>query len=191
MTINEDYDYIIRIIQFLDSQFAIRFFITSKDFDVLYRWWEKRIPFAVVSEALRQVVKNRLEKKKPIVTFSIFSHAVRYNYQSFLNLQVGKERSEPPDENVEIQKYLTNYPKALDSLRSDFGTLCIEFMQNHKADPAPFYEKLLAHFHDDAEMGAKCEWFLKNLAPRLRNPEIERKYRLNYLLHKFSIPSFD
>ena len=64
MAANDDYDYIIKVIQYLDRQFAIRFFISSKDFDVLYRWWEKRIPFAVVSEALRRVVERRSAEKK-------------------------------------------------------------------------------------------------------------------------------
>jgi hypothetical protein len=191
MDANEDYDYIIKIIQYLDRQFNIRFFISSKDFDVLYRWWEKRIPYSVVSESLRQVVERRLRKKKPLVSFSIFSQEVRYNYQSFLSLHVGRERIELQEEHDEINTFLRNYPAALDSLRSDFGALCFEYLQNNKADPGPFYEKLLTHFQNDAELNTKSEWFLKNLAPPLRSPEIEKKYCLNYLLHKFSIPNFD
>ena len=191
MAVNDDYDYIIKVIQYLDRQFNINFFISSKDFDVLYRWWEKRIPFAVVSEALRRVVECRLLKKKPIISFSVFSHEVRLNYQSFLSLNVGRERSEPRDEHGEIKAFLTEFPAALDFLKVDFARLGAEYMQNNVADAGPIHEKLLRHFQDDAELNAKCAWFLKNIAPDLRRPEIEKKYRLNYLLHKFAIPSFD
>ena len=191
MAVNEDYDYIIRIIQFLDRQFAIHFFISSKDFDVLYRWWEKRIPFAVVSEALRRVVDRRLLKNRPITSFSVFSHEVRLDYQSFLSLNVGRERNETRDAFDEIKAFLTNFPEALNFLKDDFARLGAEYMQNNQADAGSVYEKLLIHFQNDAELNAKCAWFLKNLAPDLRLPEIEKKYRLNYLLHKFAIPGFD
>ena len=52
-------------------------------------------------------------------------------------------------------------------------------------------EKLLAHFSADPELNAKSAWFLQNLSPHLRQPEIERKYRLNYLAGKFAIPALD
>jgi hypothetical protein len=209
MNAGGDYDYIIRIIQFLDSQFAIRFFISSKDFDVLYRWWEKRIPFSVVSEALRRVVERRLDKGKPVASFSVFSHEVRLNYRSFLSLNVGRERKDESEEQGEIKAFLAGFPDALDFLKADFTRLGVEYMQKSAVlrgqtdqfrqdrqkigavDAGPVYEKLLRHFQEDAELNAKCAWFLNNLAPDLRRPEIEKKYRLNYLLHKFSIPAFD
>lgn len=191
MAANDDYGYIIKVIQYLDRQFNIHFFISSKDFDVLYRWWEKRIPFAVVSEALRRVVERRLLKKKPVISFAVFSHEVRLDYQSFLSLNVGRERSEPQAEPDEIKAFLTEFPAALDFLKADFARLGAERMQNGAALRGPVHEKLLRHFQDDSELNAKCAWFLKNLAPELRRPEIEKKYRLNYLLHKFAIPSFD
>ncbi len=69
----EDFDYIIRIIQFLDLHHGIRFFISSKDFDILYRWWEKRIPAAVIRESLDRVVeRSRFAEKTP-------SHAFRFS----------------------------------------------------------------------------------------------------------------
>jgi hypothetical protein len=194
MVANEDYDYIIRIIQFLDRQFAIRFFITSKDFDVLYRWWEKRIPFSVVSEALRRVVERRLSRNKPVASFSVFSRDVRLDYQSFLSLNVGRERTDTREEHGEIKTFLSRFPEALNFLKADFVRLGAEHIQNGAVlggQTDPVYEKLLRHFQNDSELNAKCEWFLNHLAPDLRRPEIEKKYRLNYLLHKFAIPGFD
>jgi hypothetical protein len=187
----DDYDYIIRIIQFLDAQFAIRFFISSKDFDVLYRWWEKRIPYGVVSAALRRVVERRQLSGKPVASFSVFSREVRLDYQSFLSLSVGRERSEPREEHGEIRSFLSKFPAALDFIRDDLARLAEEYMQNGITDSGPIHEKLLDHFKDDDELNAKCAWFMNNLAPGLRRPEIEKKYRLNYLLHKFAVPSFE
>jgi hypothetical protein len=191
MAVNDDYDYIIKIIQYLDRQFNIRFFISSKDFDVLYRWWEKRIPFTEVSAALRRVAERHLLKNKPIISFSVFSREVRLGYQSFLSLNVGRGRNESQDEYSEIKTFLSKFPEALDFLKNDFAGLGAEYIKNGAADAGPVHEKLLRHFQNDAELNAKCAWFLKNIAPDLRSPEIEKKYRLNYLLHKFSIPGFD
>ena len=187
----DDYDYIIRVIQFLDRQFAIRFFISSKDFDVLYRWWEKRIPFNVVSDALRRVVERRLATGKPIASFSVFSREVRLGYQSFLGLNVGRERGESREEHGEIKSFLSRFPEVLGFIKDDFEKLAAGYLQTGAVDAGPLHEKLLGHFQDDAELNAKCAWFLNNLAPGLRRPEIEKKYRLNYLLHKFAIPSFE
>ena len=191
MSGSDDYDYIIRIIQYLDRQFAIRFFISSKDFDVLYRWWEKRIPFAVICGSLRRVIERRSPLKPPIASFSVFSREVRLDYQSFLNLSIGRERGELREERDEVKAFLGKFPEPLEFLRSDFERLGEEYARNGVADAGPVHEKLLRHFRDDAELCAKCEGFMKNLAPALRRPEIEDKYRLNYLLHKFAIPSFE
>jgi hypothetical protein len=188
---SDDYDYIIRIIQFLDRQFAIHFFISSKDFDILYRWWEKRIPYAVVTGALRRVVERRSPQKPPIASFSVFSHEVRRDYQSFLNLSIGSERGELRKERDPVKAFLEKLPEPLDFLKDDFERLGAEYARDGRADAGPLHEKLLLHFRDDTELNAKCDWFMKNLAPALRRPEIGEKYRLNYLLHKFAIPSFD
>jgi hypothetical protein len=191
MSGGDDYDYIIRIIQFLDRQFAIRFFISSKDFDILYHWWEKRIPYSVIREALGRVVERRLARGKPVTSFSAFSHDVRRDHQSFLSLNVGRARGEPLDEDGEIKTFLSKFPVALDFIKADFAGLGAEYMQTGAAGAGLIYEKLLTHFQNDVELNAKCECFMENLAPQLRRPEIEKKYRLNYLLHKFAIPSFD
>jgi len=191
MKAGDDYDYIIRIIQFLDQQFAIRFFISSKDFDVLYRWWEKRIPFRVVSQSLRRVVARRQDKKKPITSFAAFSHDVRLDYQSYLSLNIGRVQGGEKDEHDAITAFMRRLPAALDFMKRDFERLAADAMKHEKVDFGPLHEKLLDHFRDDAELDAQCACFMQNLAPVLRRPEIERKYRLNYILHRFSIPSFD
>ncbi|HSQ35969.1 MAG TPA: hypothetical protein VLQ89_08260 [Candidatus Binatia bacterium] len=191
MAAHDDYDYIIRIIQYLDRQFAIRFFISSKDFDVLYHWWEKRIPFAVVSGSLQRVVERRRARGKPVASFSVFSRDVRLDYQSFMTLNIGGARSEAGDGHGGIKAFLSHLPDALCFLKDDLEKLGADAVQGRAPDAGPLHEKLLEHFKEDAELNAKCAWFLKNLAPDLRRPEIEKKYRLNYLLHKFAVPGFE
>ncbi len=188
---DEDFDYIIRIIQYLDQRHGIRFFISSKDFDVLYRWWEKRIPAAVIRESLDRVVARSQARQRPPVHFTAFSNEVRKNYQSFLDLSIGRERSEPADEHAEIRNFLAKFPPDLAFMRSDFETLFSRLLQDEEIDPQALHEKLLGHFLNDGELNAKSAWFLQNLSPHLRRPEIERKYRLNYLLGKFAIPTLD
>ncbi len=189
--VGKDFDYIIRIIQYLDQRYGIRFFISSSDFDLLYRWWEKRIPDAVIRESLDRVVERRRSRSKPLAHFAAFSNEVRRNYQSFLNMSIGRERSENGDEHAEIRNFLAQYPPALEFMRSDFETLFSRRLQGGPIDPRPLQEKLLAHFMNDNELNAKSAWFLQNLSPHLRRPEIEQKYRLNYLLGKFAVPAFD
>jgi len=187
----EDFDYIIRIIQYLDQRYGIRFFISSKDFDLLYRWWEKRIPSKVIRESLDRVVERSRSRQKPLVHFTAFSGEVRRNYQSFLDLGIGRERPEAADEHAGIHNFLCQFPPQLEFMRSDLETLFSGLLQGKAIDAKPLQEKLLAHFQEDNELNAKSAWFLQNLSPHLRRPEIERKYRLNYLLGKFAIPAFN
>jgi hypothetical protein len=186
-----DYDYIIRIIQYLDQRHGIHFFINSRDFDVLYRWWEKRIPEPLIREALDRVVERCRRLKKPLGRFSVFSSEVRRDYRSFLSLDIGSQRSEPGDEHAEIRNFLAQFPPPLEFMKEDFAGLFAKVMRGEAHDPGPLQEKLLAHFREDNELNAKTAWFLKNIAPAMRKPDIERKYRLNYLAGRFAIPPLE
>lgn len=186
-----DHGYIIRIIQYLDLRHGIRFFIGSRDFDILYRWWEKRIPEAVVREALDRVVERSRRRRKPLEHISAFSNEVRRDFRSFLALDIGRQRSEAADEHAGIKEFLAQFPPQLGFMREDFAIFFARMMDGTPQDPGPLQEKLLAHFLADGELNAKTAWFLNNISPAMRKPEIERKYRLNYLLGRFAIPALD
>ena len=186
-----DHDYIVRVIQYLDERHHIRFFITSKDFDVLYRWWEKGIPPAVIREAVDRVVERGRRRQRPPARFSAFAYEVRKGYQSFLSLGAGASRPEPQDPFAAVDRFLALLPPELEFASAEIATLFAAQRRGEAVDAAALEEKLLERFRDDSELNAKAGWFLKNLAPALRRPEIERRYRLNYLWGKFGIPPLD
>jgi hypothetical protein len=82
-------------------------------------------------------------------------------------------------------------PVELEFARSDLAAAFQRLREGGAAEAGPLEEKLLAHFAADAELNAKAAWFLDNLAPALRRPEIERRYRLNYLMGKFAMPPLE
>jgi hypothetical protein len=195
---NKDYDYVVRIVQYLDNKHGISFFITPKDFDTLYRWWEKRIPIRIVKDSITAVVERWQDKNRTISRFSSFKYEVRKNFEAFLQLSVGgetdgnKETSvEPETPLTEMETFLENFPEPLNELKGEFEALHTCMKNNEPVEPTVLYEKLTVMFTDDGELNLKTELFIKNLAPELRKPEIEQRYRLNYLINKFRIPDFE
>jgi hypothetical protein len=107
-----DYDYIIRIIQYLDYHFGIYFIITTRDFDILFRWWEKQIPLEVITDSIRNVVLRWQVKKKSINGFSNFSYEVKKNFRLFMELNVGDSQRTEKNELYDIQQFLKTFPRA-------------------------------------------------------------------------------
>lgn len=186
-----DHDFIIRVIQYLDARHGIRFFINSKDFDVLYHWWEKGIPQPVLRDAIDRVVERGRRRLNPPARFSAFRYEVRKGYQSFLSLQAGGQRPEPVDPSASAARFLAKLPPELEFAREELAGFFAARLRGETSDAGPLEEKLMERFRDDGELNAKAAWFLKNLAPALRRPEIERRYRLNYLWGKFGIPRLE
>ena len=187
----EDYDFIIRIIQYLDYEFGIRFFITSRDFDVLYKWWERRIPFSVIMESMSTVVEDWARKEKKIYGFSNFSYRVKKNYQGFLQLNVGDENRDESDEYFEIEQFFHQYPMELIDLKEDFKKIFHRLKNGEIIDMDRVYQKLVTIFKTDKDLNLRTQFFMKSIAEKLQKPEIEQKYRLNYLIHKYNIPDFE
>jgi len=197
---DKDKDFVIEIIQYLQNKYEIIFFITPRDFDVLYNWWEKRIPLRIVKESIINVVDRWKGKGKAIDSFANFSYEVRKNFKAFLQLSLGSEKSEDetqsPEEKdpfAEINHFFDNYPLQLNSLKEEFDNIYRKIKNNESIDVelTRIHETLADLFKDDNELNLKVRIFLDNLSPALRKPEIEQRYRLNYLINKFNIPDFD
>lgn len=190
---SDDYDYIIHIIWYLDFQFGIRFFITPRDFDLLHRWWEKRIPLELIRESLAVVVARRRAKSQSISGFANFNYEVKKKFKGFLELTVGEgDRAEATGVARDpVELFFQQFPPELESLRPRFQAL-----RQQKADGVELSleeadDQLLELFVEDEELAMKARVFLSSLAPPLRNRKIERKYRLNFLKRKFKIPDFE
>jgi hypothetical protein len=193
-----DQDYVITIIQYLDFSHNISFFITTKDFDCLYNWWQKRIPLKVIRESISVVVKRWQAKNQTIKGFSSFKYQVRKGFESFMQLSVGSESTKNAESNApgnqevdEVELFMNHFPVPLEPLREEFALLYQLLKKDEPVDSEPLYCKLTALFAEDEELKLKTTAFLKNLAPQLRKPEIAERYRLNYLLGKFHIPDFE
>lgn len=186
---SSDYDYIVRIVQYLDERHAVRFFISTRDFDVLYRWWEKRIPLEIIERSIAAVAERFRKRAKPLRQMESFSYEVRKNYRDFLTLETSRARRlDELDPLTLFRRFMEDFPEAIEPLKPDFEEWLQRQEHGDAFDPEPLFEKLLILFRDDGELNAKAEFFLRNLAPELRKPEMKRKYRLNYLLNRFRVP---
>ncbi|HLP45128.1 MAG TPA: hypothetical protein VK186_22535 [Candidatus Deferrimicrobium sp.] len=201
---DDGYDFVITLIQFLEDTFNIHFFITPKDFDVLYRWYEKRIPLHIIKESITAVVERWSRKNKKIAGFSNFYYQVKKDFESFLHLQVGAENQNTSPDFLTgdiVQEYgyeyrawgnfFKNFPTDLAVLKEDFEIIFQQVKNKEKIEPAPVYDKLVALFIGDETLNLKVAIFSRNLAPELRKPEIENRYRLNFLRSKYNIPDFE
>lgn len=186
-----DYDYIIKAIQYLEYNFNIHFFITTRDFDILYNWWEKRIPMEIINESISNVVKRWRLRGKNIKGFSNFSYEVRKNFRRFLELSVGSEKKQEKEKYFEIKKFFRSFPPELAVLKKDFERVFRKLKREQDISMEKINRKILDLFQDDNELKLKTRIFIKSLAKELRGAEVEQKYRLNYLKHKFGIPDFD
>ncbi len=203
---NDGCDFIIKVIQYLENSFKIHFFITPKDFDVLYRWYEKRIPPRVIEESIAAVVERWSQKNKKISSFSNFYYEVKKNFETFLQLHIGAESKTIPADSLARdsengnaygfeyaawENFLENFPSDLVALKEDFERIFQQVKNKEKVESAPVYEKLVDLFKEDETLKLKVAVFNWNLAPELRKPEIENRYRLNYLRSKYNIPDFE
>lgn len=198
-----NYSYITRVIQHLDFQYKLSFFITPKDFDTLWNWSEKRIPMRVIRESFAAVIERWNAKNKPVTSFTNFKYEVRKNFKAFMELSVGSDNvvpqsagkgTEPPAEEnrfAEVERFMAGFPELLEPLREKFQAIYQDLKQERELELEPLHRQLLAMFKDNEELNVKTAVFLKNLDPKIRKPELEERYRLNFLLNKFRVPDFD
>ena len=187
----EDYDYIIKTIQYLEYNFQIHLFITTRDFDVLYNWWEKRIPLNIIFESISTVVKRWRARGKTIRGFSNFSYEVRKSFKRFLELSIGRETGQKKEKYYEINKFFKSFPPELLGLKKDLENIFKKMKKGQEISLQKVDKKLLDLFKGDDELTLKTRIFMKSLAPELRKPAVEQKYRLNYIKHKYGIPDFE
>ncbi|MEN8154541.1 MAG: hypothetical protein ABFR75_11025, partial [Acidobacteriota bacterium] len=153
---------------------------------------EKKIPSAMIKESIDNVVVRWKKRDKQISGFSNFSYEVRKKYKSRMELNVNLNVSEKPDAGLNrIELFFNNYPPELIELKDEFESIYSNIKNKKKYELNDLYTKLLNIFKDNREIEIKSEIFMKNIAPELRNPEIQKKFRLNFIKNRFKIPDFD
>ena len=155
-----DYDYVIRVLQFLDERYGIRFFISTRDFDVLYHWWEKRIPVDIVERSVTAVVDRFRKRGKPVRQMESFAYEVRKNYRGFLTMETSRARRlDESDPLAPFRRFLDDFPEEIGLLKPDFQKWLQQLTAGKPFDPDPLYEKLLIFYQDDGELNAKVRVF--------------------------------
>lgn len=102
------------------------------------------------------------------------------------SLNIGAPRPEPSEPVDEVAGFMQRFPEDLQPMKADF-----EAHFGSGNDGAALAGKLLDLFAGNAEYESKVSRFLEGLAPKLRSPEIERTFRLNYIKGKYAIPEID
>lgn len=193
----ERYKYIISIIHYLNSKYAIDFFISPKDFDLLMRWSEKKIPLNIIKKSIDRVVTRWLKKNKPVSSFVNFSYEVNKQYSLSADLDLGKhlkDRNQPVDRTLsecdELERFVEDIPAGLKGIAQDLLTIHRSIKENVLTTEQIecFYSKLTEEFKDDFDLNLKTKKFLNNLTEQFRNEQMKKQFQINYLLNRFNIP---
>lgn len=189
----EDYNYIIKIIQYLEERYKISFFICSADFDVLYGWWIKKIPFNIIFESIDNVVLRWEKKNKKIDGFKNFSYEVRKNFNGFMELKVSEPENKAndlkDDSKDKIELFINSLPPHLIPLKDCLIELEKEKDNFRKREILKDISlKLLEIYKDDSDLNLKTKKFLMNLNPKLRTEDMANKYKSNYIFSKHKFP---
>jgi hypothetical protein len=189
----EDYDYIIKIIQYLEEKHKISFFINSGDFDTLYGWWIKQIPTYVIYESIDKLVLRWGKRRKPIDGFKRFSYEVRKNFNNLMELKVADTGNNCKNKIEDADDIFNNFiellPDKIQPLKNILSELYNEKLSSKKQEILNnIYNKLLDLHNNDPEIEMKTKKFLMNLNPKIRTRDMEKKYQINYIISKYKFP---
>lgn len=187
-------DYIIRIVQKASDLLNLNIFITPKDYDIIYRWWEKEIPVSLVIESMKIVDERWKKKAKQISSYSSFNYEVKKNHKSSIELKTGTHASSPeemkPVSTDPIETFFSSFPADLEFCRPQFEFVRIDIQEQRKPDIEALNQALMDKFCSDENFTLVCENFLQGLAPELRTEKIRNRYLLNSIYSRYRIPEF-
>ncbi len=181
-----DYDYLISIINYLNINYHLNLKIGNKDFDTMYRWWEKDIPIKIVKRTIDILINT---SKREIKSISSLNYRVRKEFENFLTFKIG-ELNENDNQNKNISKteeFINKLPKELIELKKNFK----EYYKTKDMEIKKEIEnKLLEKFSGDNELKLNTEIFLSRISRSLINEELVNRYKINFLINKLGIPEF-
>ncbi len=181
-----DYDYLINIMNYVNLYHGLNLKVSNKDFDTMYRWWEKRIPLKVVKKAIDIAIES---KKNKIKSFTGFNYRVRKEFELFLTFSLGDRKEEQTKANTEskIKQFLDNIPDIIRDLKPLFIQYYKDFNKEIKIK---IENTLIERFENDNELNIKTKLFSNNLSKSIINDDLIKRFRVNYLINKLSIPEF-
>jgi len=188
---SSDQDFIFGLIEYLFTRHDISFHISSKDFDVLYQWWEKGIPGDLIRRSMDTVVLRRRQRGKPVESFMNFSYEVKKNLgvRFQLNINTGAEAAHPDPAERE-EEFIRNLHPDLEFLKEDFNKLIRSPSGERDAVRKEIFDRIIERYGEDSEMVIRTEIFTGNLPEPMRKPAVIRKFRENFLSRKYRIPDF-
>ena len=187
----DDQSFIFGLIGYLLDKHGISFFISPKDFDILYGWWEKRIPVHVIESSIDKVVRRRCGKGKPVDSFLNFAYEVKKNLGVHFELNIHRSvENTAQNTDDSINRFFNSFPEAIRELEPDFIDLRHAPEERKPLLLQDIHDRMIRMFEDDEELAIKTGIFMSNLPPAMQKPGIIRKFRINYLDRKFNIPDF-
>lgn len=189
MARDKDYDYIISVIEYLSSRHGIRFSISSGDFDLLYRWWEKGVSTRIVKAAIDRVVERRRIRRLAVTSFTQFRYEVMKQHAAWLERGVGGPAVPRPSVDP-VRHFMENFPEELETLRPRFEAAAQKHGRGESIDEKGLRRDVVALFCKNRDLNLRVRVFMENLSPELRLESVERVYRANYLWNRFHIPDF-
>jgi len=181
-----DYDYLISIINYLNINYHLNLRVGSKDFDTMYRWWEKNIPIEIVKKSIDILINKN---KKNIKSIFSLNYRVRKEFENFLTFKLGeaKENESQDKKTSKTEEFINNLPEELVELKQSF----IEYYETEDNEIKKEIEnKLLDKFSEDNELKLNTEIFLSRISKSLINEELVNRYKINFLINKLGIPNF-
>ncbi len=189
----EAFDYIIKTVRKASDLLHLNIFITPKDYDIIYRWWEKKISHSIIIESMQTVHARWCKKGKTITSYSSFNYEVKKNHKSALELQTGSHNEESSYATLNsdpVETFYNSFPADLEFCRSELHDLKNELDSGKIPDASDLNTKLLSHFSDNEKFTLECENFLNGLSPALRTDKIRERFLLNSIYSRYHIPEF-
>lgn len=184
--------YIVSVIQLLQSGHRIYSIVTPGEFDILYRWWEKRIPLSLIDECTAQVVSRRLTQGKAAPRIKDLAHAVRRGYTQYRERAIGSQGKTdyPVVPASAAEEFIRNPPPEIADLVAAILAPAPRFPVPGDV-AAAFQQALLERFAGDEELERRTLNFSSHLAPALRSASLMERYRVNLLVSRFRIPDLE
>lgn len=184
--------YIVSVLEMMQREFNLYFMVTPRDFDILYRWFEKRIPLTLIRDCVADVTERRQKQGRAIEGVGTLAHTVRTAFSHHQEKSVGahSEKITAHEPGLKRAEFFSEPP-------SEIKEIVLLFQEGLQKSPPrreavlAFHQAVLEKFAGDEELERRSTVFFNHLAPALRSDELLSRYRLNLLISRLGLPDFE